>query len=87
MDGLVACAEGLVNDTLLEGQTFELGTGSNHSINELADMFPPDYPREYIEKRKGEYDSTLCDISHAEEVLAYEPKDVLNDYIRKAINV
>ena len=86
VEGLARCAYGLLNNTLIEGETFELGTGSNHSINELADMFPPDHPREYVPKRKGEYDSTLCDISHAEEVLGYEPKDVLKDYIRKEIN-
>ena len=34
--------------------TYELGSGVNYSINELANMFGEDYPKEYIDERVGE---------------------------------
>ena len=40
--------------------TYELGSGVNYSINELANMFGEDYPKEYIEERVGEARETLC---------------------------
>ena len=46
-------------DMRYAGEEFELGRGVNHSINEVADMFGKDYPKEYIPPRKGEYDKTL----------------------------
>ena len=67
----------------VSGQTFELGRGKNFSINELADMFGKDYPKEYIPARDGEYDYTLADSSKAKELLNWNPtldiKDYLND--------
>ena len=58
VDGLVKCGFGLLEGKI-KGEEFELGSGVNYSINEL-DMFGKDYPKEYIPKRKGEYDKTLC---------------------------
>ena len=50
VDGLVKCSE-----HNFKAEFFELGKGVNYSINEIADMFGKDYPREYISARKGEY--------------------------------
>ncbi len=67
----------------VSGQTFELGRGKNFSINELADMFGENYPKQYIPARDGEYDYTLADSSKAKELLNWNPtldiKDYLND--------
>ena len=33
--------------------TFDFGTGTSYSLNEIAKGFGEDYPIEYIEERKG----------------------------------
>ena len=78
VDGLMLTAEGKS-----WGLTIEFGRGKNHSINDLADMFGKDYPREYIDKREGEMRSTLCDIGFAYSAVGYEPKRNLKEYINK----
>ena len=78
VDGLMLTAEGKS-----WGLTIEFGRGKNHSINELADMFGKDYPREYIDKREGEMRSTLCDIGFAYSAVGYQPKRNLKEYISK----
>ena len=64
------------------GEIFELGSGVNYSINEIADMFGKDYPKEYIEQRPGEYDVTLCDYTIANKVLRWKPTRNVEDYIQ-----
>ena len=64
------------------GEIFELGSGVNYSINEIADMFGKDYPKEYIEQRSGEYDVTLCDYTIANKVLRWKPTRNVEDYIQ-----
>jgi UDP-glucose 4-epimerase len=63
-------------------EIFELGRGVNFSINEIVNMFGEDYPREYIPKRKGEYDVTLADYSHAKNLLNWKPTRDIEDYIQ-----
>ena len=63
------------------GQTFELGRGKNFSINELADMFGENYPKQYIPARDGEYDYTLADSSKAKELLNWNPTLDIEDYL------
>jgi UDP-glucose 4-epimerase len=58
---------------------FNLGTGTNHSINELAKMFKHEYV--YIPKRRGEAETTLADINFSKRELGYQPKVKLEDYI------
>ena len=78
VDGIIKSSEGSFNKC----EIFELGSGINYSINEIADMFGKDYPKEYIEQRSGEYDVTLADYSHAQELLNWKPKRNIEDYIR-----
>ena len=80
VDGLVKCSE-----HNFKAEFFELGKGVNYSINEIADMFGKDYPREYISARKGEYDVTLADYSKAKLKLGWEPKGEINSYIKSVI--
>jgi len=72
-------------DMRYAGEEFELGRGVNHSINEVADMFGKDYPKEYIPPRKGEYDKTLCEDRKAHEMVEWNPVVNLDDYIKDAI--
>ena len=82
VDGLIRCGNSLIDgDSGVSGEVFELGRGKNHSINEVANMFGEDYPKEYIPARKGEYDVTLADYSKAKEILGWEPSINLKDYL------
>ena len=63
-----------------EGQVFNLGTGKNHSINELAQMFGGEI--EYISKRPGEAGNTLADISETVAATGWTPKISLEDYVK-----
>ena len=82
VDGLVKSSE-----HNFKAEFFELGKGVNYSINEIADMFGKDYPREYISARKGEYDVTLADYSKAKLKLGWEPKGDITQYIKSIIEV
>ncbi|MAG25112.1 hypothetical protein CMI47_05985 [Candidatus Pacearchaeota archaeon] len=83
VDGLVKSGMALLGEgnSVISGQEFELGSGVNYSINEVADMFGKDYPREYLPKRKGEYDKTLCTDMNAYELLNWRPDRNLEEYI------
>tara|TARA_Y100000310_G_scaffold121688_1_gene120423 strand:- start:68 stop:922 length:855 start_codon:yes stop_codon:yes gene_type:complete len=80
VDGLVKCSE-----HNFKAEFFELGRGVNYSINEIANMFGEDYPREYIPARKGEYDVTLADYSKAKLKLGWEPTGDISSYIKLVI--
>ena len=90
VDGLVKCGRSLLipnaYNAKVNGEEFELGRGKNFSINEVADMFGKDYPREYIPKRKGEYDKTLCTDTKAHKLLGWTPTCELSDYINEVTN-
>ena len=77
VDGLVRCASGD-----FKAEFFELGTGTNYSINEVADLFGKDYPKKYLPARRGEYDVTLADYSKAELKLGWKPTKKLEEYIK-----
>tara|TARA_Y100000814_G_scaffold55578_1_gene34532 strand:+ start:28 stop:894 length:867 start_codon:yes stop_codon:yes gene_type:complete len=61
------------------GEIFNLGTGNNHSINELAAMYLHNI--KYIAKRPGEAKNTLADISFSKKELGYNPEIKLSDYV------
>ena len=85
VDGLNSCAWVLESNRshIVSGEIFELGRGVNFSIKELAEMFGGEI--EYIPKRPGEYDVTLCDYSNANKVLGWKPTKNLDDYIKEVI--
>jgi UDP-glucose 4-epimerase len=63
---------------------WELGTGKNYSINELAKIFQHKYgcPIKYIQDQKGNYRETLCTDNDAINLLGWDPQDRLVDYIQ-----
>ena len=63
------------------GETFNIGTGTNHSILEIAKMIDHDYV--FIPKRKGEAHITLANIDKAKKMLGYKPSVRLQDWISK----
>ena len=75
--GLIAMSDGPCN-----GEVFNLGTGKNYSINELASFFP-DSEIEYAPKRPGEAWETLADITKTKSILDWEPNNCLQNYIKE----
>jgi UDP-glucose 4-epimerase len=65
------------------GDIFNLGTGTNYSINEVADLFQTE--KQYLPKRPGEAQDTLADISYTKEKLAWEPTISLRDYVNEVV--
>ena len=68
-----------VVDMRYAGEIFELGSGVNHSILEVTEMFGQDVV-EYIPARPGEYDVTLCDYSKANQILDWSPNKKLSKF-------
>jgi nucleoside-diphosphate-sugar epimerase len=74
-----------IHDNRAWGHIFELGTGTNHSIREVAEMF--DYDNiQHIDNRPGEAQITLCTDTLAKEILGWEAKLKLEDYIKEFTN-
>tara|TARA_R110000824_G_scaffold73866_5_gene188014 strand:+ start:20021 stop:20878 length:858 start_codon:yes stop_codon:yes gene_type:complete len=74
-EGLIAISQGDWT-----GDVFNLGTGTNHSINELAEMFEGE--KKYIPQRTGEARVTLADISKTTELTGWKPCHNLHDYVK-----
>ena len=74
VSGLIAMSQDSWNCEI-----FNLGSGVNYSINELAQMFS--HPFEYIPERPGEAQTTLADISFTKDKLNWEPRHCLRKYI------
>ena len=63
------------------GEVINVGTGRNHSVNQLTELIGGE--REYIPERPGEARETLADITKLREMLGYEPKVKLEDWIKE----
>jgi len=64
-------------------EIFQLGTGENYSINELAAMFGGE--SEYIQKRPGEAWITLADYTEMREATGWDPQVNLEMYVSKFV--
>ena len=82
VDGLIKCGIDLITDdnSKANGETFEFGRGINYSINEVANMFGGE--KKHIPQKKGEVRDTLCVDLKANELLNWNPKRNLEDYIK-----
>ena len=78
-DALISCSD----HPELAGEFFELGSGKNYSMNEVANMYKTEIT--YIPLRPGEADKTLADFSKATKILNYNPKRTLKDYIQQRL--
>jgi UDP-glucose 4-epimerase len=74
-EGLIALSQ---EAGLKSGEIYNLGTGKNHSINELARMFGDEIA--YIPQRPGEARTTLADISRTTEATGWQPRFSIEDY-------
>ena len=80
VDGLIKVAES--NEA--HEDAWELGTGRNYSINEVADMFIENFncTKVYTSDQKGNYRKTLRINNDAIERLGWQPVDKLQNYIK-----
>jgi len=80
VDGLIKIA----NSSISNPDGWELVTGLNYSINEVYDLFKlthKNIEKIYIPDQKGNYRETLRENNEALEVLGWDPKDRLKEYI------
>jgi UDP-glucose 4-epimerase len=70
--------------SILSGTVFNIGTGVNHSVLELAEMISDSI--EFIPPRIGESRVTLADTTKSSTVLKWAPQRKLEDYIQAQIN-
>jgi UDP-glucose 4-epimerase len=74
VDATIACG---FYEGELEGKSFDVGTGKNHSINEIkkyVELLQNDVEFRYSEHREGDVESTLADISQITETVDWEPE-------------
>ena len=81
VDGLYKVA----TKDIKHNDAWELGTGINYSINELASMFQNTFNCDisYIDNQPGNFRTTLCENEEAIDLLGWKPKDRLLYYINK----
>jgi len=77
-DGLIAISKGN-----WKGEVFNLGTGTNHSINELAALFGG--KTKYLPARPGEARTTKADISFTTKSTGWSPNHTLEDYVKSLL--
>ena len=63
------------------GEVFNLGTGVNYSINELAAFFGGE--KVYLDQRPGEARNTLADISKTTKLTSWKPIGDLQNYVKQ----
>jgi len=79
IDGLIRIA----HSSEKHEDAWELGTGNNYSINEVADMFIEKFKcvKVHMTDQKGNYRETIRINNDAIDRLGWEPKDRLKEYI------
>tara|TARA_R110000824_G_scaffold376871_1_gene567995 strand:- start:186 stop:1076 length:891 start_codon:yes stop_codon:yes gene_type:complete len=82
----------VVNANILASQNFEkpgeiynVGSGKNHSVQEIADMICP--IQTYIDKRKGEIQSTQSIIDKIKSDLNWAPEVSLEEWLQNELKV
>lgn len=68
------------NDKIF-GQVFNVGTGRNHSVKELADLIGG--RQSHLPSRPAEAQETLADISKIKNLLGWTPKVTFEDWIAR----
>ena len=64
----------------LESKTINIGSGSNITIKEIADLISNN--KVHIDPRPGEAENTLADITIAKILLNFNPKTDVKDWIK-----
>ena len=64
------------------GQLFNIGTGTNHSVLELAQMIGGGYV--HIDERPGEARNSLANNNKAKDILGWSPTAALSEWLKNA---
>jgi len=88
-DAVQACMLALQRKNCV-GQTFNIGTGVETSINELARILigyvnKPQAKVVNVEERKGDIRESYADISKAKKELGFKPKFLINDGLKELV--
>ena len=67
----------------ISGELINVGTGTNYSVNQIADMICNQYTKNFIPPRPAEARVTLADISKAKKLLGYMPSIEISDWIEQ----
>lgn len=81
----VADANILACESTSHGEIFNVGSGTNVSIKELADMISSD--QVVVPRRPGDAEITLADIGRIRRALGWEPKVAFADGLRQLIDL
>ena len=65
------------------GQVYNVGSGENHSVNEVAAMISDDV--KYIPSRLGEARISLANVDKIYKTFAWKPQQNLEDWVKKQI--
>ena len=76
--GVVASSAASVTSINFAGIDVNIGTGKNHSVNEVASFISDDTIN--IPERPGEAKTTLADNRRAQRMLGWTPKITLEQY-------
>ena len=68
------------NDNIF-GETFNVGSGENINMLELADMVDKNAPRIHIAPREGESEVTLANIDKIKQFLGWAPQTRIQDWL------
>ena len=66
------------------GQVYNVGTGKNYSVNQIAEMFNTKIVN--IPARPGEARISLANADKIYKTFAWKPEVVLEDWIKEALN-
>ena len=66
---------------------FNIGTGKNHSVNDIAKLVNNPYNTVQIPSRPGEARITLADNTKAKTLLGWEPKKELHEYFENSSKI
>ena len=67
------------------GNVFNVGTGKDYSVMEIADMVRGDLDVEYLAPKQGECKKVIADISKIKKELNWNPKNNLESYVKKEL--
>lgn len=90
IDDIVDANVALLDSDAGDGETFNVGSGDNININELAkhiiEKTGADVELEYESSKKGDARHTHADISKAREVLGYEPTRTIREGVSEFVD-
>ncbi|HUB09394.1 MAG TPA: NAD-dependent epimerase/dehydratase family protein [Myxococcales bacterium] len=66
-----------------QGVACNVGSATNHSVKEIADMISP--KQVHLPRRAGDAEITLADISRARELLGWQPRIRFEDGLRELV--